>query len=281
MTLSAPPVVVAVVGQQPSAVQFALREAKARRRPLRVVHSTGMPAQTTDFYTGINFLSEFRTAGQLVLDDVRRLIEQQAPDQPVDYVLSDATVIQLLEREAETAQILIVGSDDVPFWERLLHTKVAGYVATRVRCPVVVVPERVAPVGWEGDIVVTLDGESSATGPLTFAFEAASTHECALHVLHTTVPGTVTADAETTRVNLVEELAGWQNRFPDVAVLEGVATDAAAPAIVRATENAGLVVMGRPLHYSIPVALSRPLAIRVLNRASCPVAVVPIDYEGQ
>ncbi len=276
------PVVVAVADKQPSALRFATNEARARCAPLRVVHSTNVPIQVAELFAGdaVTMSEDFRAAGQLVIDASRAFIEDLGAGVDVEYVLTSLAPLDALLHEAEKAALLVVGADDVPWLERLMRTRVAGHVAKHAACPVVVVPEMEFPTGPEGEVVVALDGETSATGPLRLAFEEAAARDDLLHVLHATPLGTLRADEEAARARVAEVLVGWRATYPDVAVLEGFTSDDPEAALVRATRSAELVVMGRPHDVSLPLALTRPLAMQVLLRAQCPVAVVPADYAG-
>ncbi|RYY39485.1 MAG: universal stress protein, partial [Actinomycetales bacterium] len=64
-----------------------------------------------------------------------------APTLQVEYVLEPGEPLGVLEREALGASMVVVGSDHVPWFERLLRSRVAGTLALHSPCPVVVVPE--------------------------------------------------------------------------------------------------------------------------------------------
>jgi nucleotide-binding universal stress UspA family protein len=280
MTTSSHPVVVGIVDKQPSVLGFAVGEARAAHSSLWVVHSTGRPPQPGDYYGGFDLFDELSRTGQAVLDDARRFVEEEAPELEVEYVLTSEGPRHALEHAVPSARLLVVGSDDVPWFDRLMRTDVAGHLALHAACPVVVVPEQAYPWARDGDVVVTLDGDTSAEGPLQLAFEEADARDAVLHVLHATPPGTIVSDAEEIRANLAEVVAGWRDTFPDVIVLTAITTGDPKKAVAHATESAALVVVGRPHGRVIPFAVSRPLATDVLRRAHCPVAVVPPTYRG-
>ncbi|MBD8606395.1 universal stress protein [Aeromicrobium fastidiosum] len=276
------PVVVAIADKQPSAVAFAADEARSTGAGLRVVHAVGTGAQSAEFYLGAEraMLDREVAAGREVLADARRVLDQTHPGLDTEFVLTEQAPIDALDREARGARLVVVGADDVPWYERILRTRVAGRLAMRAPCPVVVVPELEFPTGPDGEVVVALDGETSAAGPLRLAFEEAGARDCLLHVLHATPPGTLASDAEAARADVSAAVATWRTRRPDVMVLEGAVHDNPAAAVARATRAAELVVVGRP-HHTLRLGVSRPLASRVLAVAQCPVAVVPADYDGR
>lgn len=278
------PVVVGVADKQPTALRFALREAHRRGTHLRVVHSAGLPVQASAAYAGgaagAEVLEGLREAGQQILDDARHFIEQEVTPATVTYVLTAVAPIEALESEATEAGTVVIGADDLSWPDRLLGGATASHVALHATAPVVVVPERVYPTSSTGGVVIALDGDSPARGPLQFAFEQAAARGHALHVMHAIPPGTTRPDAEGIRANIGEILAGWTTTYPGVRVLLSFPIDEPDDACVRATERSELVVIGRPHRHGLPFVLARPLAAEVLRHAQCPVAVVPETYRG-
>ncbi|MEJ7634942.1 universal stress protein [Aeromicrobium sp.] len=280
MISSRRPVVIGIADKQPTALRCAMHEAQRAGTSLQVVHAASIPVQSAEFYVGVDVFEDVKAAGQKVLDDAREFIEQEASSPPVAYVLSTAPAIETLERAAADAQLLVIGADDIPWYDRMLGGGVARHMAKHSACPVVVVPEVAYPASRKGGVVVTLDGDSTASGPLTYAFEQADMGGHELHVLHATPPATLTEDVQAIRANIGEVLAGWSEIYPDVRVIRAFIFDGAEEAIVNATAHAELVVVGRTSSRNASFALARPLAMQVLKRASCPVAIVPADYRG-
>ncbi len=279
MTIVKPVVVVGIVDKQPSVLRFAARQAELSGAMLHVVHAASLSPIVADFGSGIDAVEATRVTGQSVLDDAWKFVQAELGNPPAEFILTSAGAIEALERACVGAHMLVVGADDVPWYARLLQSRVAGFLALHASCPVVVVPEVAYPGSMEGDVVVTLDGDSSANGPLRFGFEQASARDTVLHVLHTVPPATTASDVADLRANMSHVLAKWREVFPDVAVMDGVAVGHPKEIVARATSGAELVVLGRP-HSTMPFAISRPLATSVLRQANCAVAVVPGDYRG-
>lgn len=273
------PVVVGVSDKQPNVVAFAIREARATNSPLRVVHATGVPPQTAGFYGSAHVVEELRRSGRPVLDAAEQLIRRAAPGLDANYILSDETPVRALEHAAEGARLIVLGSDKVPWFDRLVHSRIAGYMALHAACPVIVVPSDAADRST-GDLVLTLDGDTPAEGPVRLAFEQAAARGAALHVLHVTAPDTMTYEADQVRSIISEVLSGWRESYPDVRVMTAFSIGDPTDAIVRATEDAALVIVGRPHEHHLPVSVTHPLATEVLRHAHCAVAVVPATYEG-
>ncbi|MFB6520440.1 universal stress protein [Streptomyces sp. NPDC056401] len=119
---------------------------------------------------------------------------------------------------------------------------------------------------------------------LAFAFEEASRRDCALRAVHgwklppayDYVP---LFDPDNERdiglsvTHMVDDmLLPWRHKFPDVDVSHSVFTGSAGDHLVRASQGAGLVVVGRHLRRS---PLGRHLGS--VAHAAAPVAVVAHD----
>lgn len=275
-----PVVVVGIVDKQQSVLRFAARQARLVGARLQIVNAAGPAVETAAYYPELGILKSLRDAGQHVLDDARNFLNDELDISDAEFTLSDGIPTEVLKRTADGARMLVLGADDVPWYDRLIRTKVSGHAAMHARCPVVIVPEVAYPKSMEGDVVVTIDGDTSADGPLRFAFQQADARDGVLHVLHAVPPGTLPSDVADLRANMSEVLAGWREAFPDVAVMDAFAVGDPKEVVARATNGAELVVVGRPHGRAMPFAISRPLALDVLRTANCPVAVVPADYRG-
>lgn len=280
MNHSATPIVVGIAGKQPTVLRFAVREALRAGTGLRVVHAASVPTHDVGTYVGAREFEDTKIRGQGVLDDAQEIIEQEASQPEVSYVLSVASANEALERASSDAQLLVIGADGVPWYDRVRDSGVIRHMTRHARCAIVVVPEIARPDPTVGGLVVALDGDTSPIGPLTYAFDQARARRHDLHVLHATSPATLAADSEAIRADLAELLAGYAQTHPDVRVSKAFIVDGTEQAIVSAGEQAELVVVGRSRSRNLSFALTRPLAMQVLRWAGCPVAIVPPDYQG-
>lgn len=276
------PIVVGVDDRQLAAVQFALDEARIRGCGVRIVHANDFPvAATASAYFGAAVLHTGAEGVQDALGATREFVEAHDVVVPVEYVVDFGAATKVLESESSGACALVLGPAAAPWYERILAGEVGSRLALHASCPVIVVPDSwYPPRDRQGGIVVTLDGDTNAHGPLTYAFEAADSRREELHVLHTVPPATTVRDAEEHAANIAEILVGWAENFPAVHVLRSMTVGNPRDACMRATQSANLVVVGRPHGQLLPFALSRPVAMAVLREANCPVAVVPPDYDG-
>ena len=74
MNTSRLPVIVGVSDKEPTAIRYALSEARRHRTGLRVVHCYELPAQAAEFYIGTDLLTSMRISGEAVLDEERKVV---------------------------------------------------------------------------------------------------------------------------------------------------------------------------------------------------------------
>lgn len=276
------PLVVGVDGENFAAAHYALDEARSRGCGVRIVHAYRLPVPAVPgLLIDDQAIEQAQAAAQGVIDLFGLQVDAEGADVPVEYRLGYASPTELLLEEAKTARALILGTDDVGWFDHLLLGDVSSWLSSRTACPVVVVPAKwSAPDPRGGDVVVTLEGTSSAQGPLAYAFEQADRTGQSLHVLHVSPPGTREDDDNERRVNLAEILAGWSESFPDVEVFTTIISGKVDDSILRETCLASLVVVGRTNRHGFPFSLARPTAVAVIKQAQCPVAIVPSDHEA-
>ncbi|MER6842114.1 universal stress protein [Streptomyces platensis] len=167
----------------------------------------------------------------------------------------------LLERGAE-ATMLILGSRGHGAIAGFLLGSVSLQVLGQAVCPVVTVSEDAAFPQREIVVGVRHAGpEDEAV--LEFAFTAAEPGR--------SPDGTAAGVAE--QETFAEALLPWRARFPAVEVVPQVASGRAAPVLLAACCDAGLLVVGRRSRRS-PMLLG-PVVHAALHHAICPVSVVP------
>lgn len=277
MSKQSRPVVVGVVDDQPVVLRYAAAEAERRGCPLRVVHCWSFPDLGAEFVVQSDGTTTMHTDAQCTLDAAHAVVTEVMPDLDSTYVGVYGAPTAVLIDEARTATALIIGADDLPWFERFLDGELSPHLARVAACPVTVVPEK-GPTGTgDGGVVVAIDGKTSAVGPLRYAFEQADLRGAVLHVIYSAPSGTFHDELDTYRANQAEVVAGWQEQFPGVQVLRSTSSGGATEACIEATASAEVLVLGRP-HGHSPFALIRPVARAVLRKTECPVVVVPLDY---
>ena len=134
--------------------------------------------------------------------------------------------------------------------------------------------------------MVGIDGTADSAGALTFAFELASEQHRPLEVVHAAgeawlfpAPDTVgpTRAEEITadwQLLLAESVAGYAEKFPDVAFTSSVVQGSAAGALVAASEHASTVVVGARGVSALTAGLLGSVSRSVVEHAHCTVVVV-------
>ena len=133
-------------------------------------------------------------------------------------------------------------------------------------------------------MVVGIDGSPVSEAALAFAFDAAAARGVGLVAVHawspTAIDETLTPfmDWDAVAVEedalLAERLAGWVQKYPQVAVRRTVVRDGAVRALAAASREAQLVVVGSRGRGNATGLLLGSVSHGVLHASHCPVAVV-------
>jgi nucleotide-binding universal stress UspA family protein len=286
------PVVVGIDGSDGAlaAARFGREEARRRSAPLHLVIAVPHPPERLTARLPRGEVPELlRRGGEAT---ARATVDVLAPAMgdvvAVPRVVTGRAVDVLCAASAG-AQLIVLGGRGIGGLPGLLLGSTAAGVVAQASCPVVVLPgESDVLVHGRRTVVVGVEGRSDEDGVLAFAFDAAvgrGTDLLAVHAwqeidldapLRTPHPLTdwQGAIADEERV-LAEALAGWRSKEPDVDVREAVVRERTAPALVAAAMTAQLLVVGHRAGRYLGSTTQG-----VLNRASCPIAVVPIDAEA-
>ena len=73
---------------------------------------------------------------------------------------------------------------------------------------------------------------------------------------------------------LAEALSGWQNRYPDVSVRQRLVNRRTRPALIEASGDAQLLVVGARGRGGFTGLLLGSVSQAILHHSRCPVAVV-------
>lgn len=289
------PIVVGVDGSEESrlALDWATDEAVRRGLPLRIVHSwrwlphgdPTVPAPIVTEDKGQRALAEE------LLDEAAARARGLAPGLDVTTYLDQRAVGPLLVDESRRATTVVVGSRGHGGFAGLLLGSVSLVVAAQAESPVVVVrpAARRGDVAAEGgEVLLGVDGRKPNPAATAFAFEQADRRGLRLRALHAWTqplpqglgsglplmydPSEV---AEEEARLLSEALAGWAEQYPQVQVVEQVSPDPAGKALVTASHQADLLVVGARRRQSVVGMALGAVNHTVLHHAQCPVAVVP------
>jgi nucleotide-binding universal stress UspA family protein len=291
-------IVVGVDGSDGShaAVRWSAQEAHRRQMPLRIVAAGGLdavaPATASEsFWRDLSAYLE--SWGSYAVNEAADLARQTTSVEPQTAVHLREPAVIALQRESESAGLLVVGSQGRggAIGSRLGSTAIA--LTQQASCPVVVVPTAFGgPVGAEepgANVVVGVDGSETSQRAVEFAFAEAALRNTGLTAVHAwTLPwlrSTLSLRHEVLNVTrpalqqeaaavLSESLAEIRQKHPDVPVIEQVVEERPAEALVDASQNAPLLVVGSRGRGGVTGLLLGSVSHAVLHRAHCPVAVL-------
>jgi nucleotide-binding universal stress UspA family protein len=266
------------------AAHFAADEAVRRSARLHIVHAVARFDGMTYPYPELDVPGLMNSGAQSLLQAVADAVVTSVPNNRISTTAVDGDPVEVLVDASADASLLVIGGRGVGGVAGLLLGSTAHGVVARAACPVVVLPADPGVSAQDRSSVVVGVAGRGDDDVLAFAFgEAAArgTDLVAVHawqdvVLETAIRSVgplvdwagVMADEE--RV-LAEALGGWRDKEPDVAVREVVVREKTARALVGASLNAQLLVVGHHRHRAL-----RSAAYGALHRAGCPVAVVPV-----
>ncbi|MEV5628833.1 universal stress protein [Micromonospora tulbaghiae] len=264
------PVVVGVDGSAEAmrAVRHAAREAAWRGLPLRVVHAFIWPL----FNTPVGKPefgppeSGLRNQAERIARDAAEQAQSEAPGIDVTAAVVDGAPAPVLVGESQRAPMVVLGSRGLGGFSGLLLGSVALQVTPHAAGSVLVVRGEPAP---GGPVVVGVDRSAHSSLAVGLAFEEAHLRGATLRAIH--------AGGELGRESarlLEDSLTEWAHRFPAVPVEQVQTPDVPATALVRAAEDAELVVVGARGRGGFVGLLLGSVSQALLHHAPCPVAVV-------
>lgn len=282
-------VVVGVDGSSSSvhAAIWAAAEARRRGRGLALVWAIEPPVVAGSVGMGLPPAPDYLQQWEYrALEQLRAIAHDIASPQARTVVTVGAPSAVLLEMSAR-AELIVVGSRGRGGFAGLLLGSVGAQLAPHAQCPVVIVRDS-AREGAHA-IVVGVDGSSAGQGALDFACDEASRHGWDVIVVHAwevpaydliavpqlpaPVPLSDTADDELRLT--AEALTGYRERYPDLTIEERLVRGPAATALLDASTDAALIVVGSHGHGPLVGALLGSVSHSVLHRAQVPVVVVP------
>ena len=261
----AAPVVVGVNGTAAglAAVRLGAREAVAHGRELRVVHAFTWPSEHPGMQD-LGYAAARHAAGEIV-ERALTTARRSTPGVHVSGLLVDGLPVRVLLQLSRTAELVIIGDDDLATTERLPMDSVLLQTVSRAWCPVVVARGLRPPVG---PLLAAVDGSPSSLLALRHAAAEAQRRSVAVEVAH--VVERLGGDAETVGRRVLDEAlaAVPELRRARARLLVG---DPAA-ALVRASRHARMVIVGPRGHDG--ATLLGPVAQELLRRCVCPTVFV-------
>jgi nucleotide-binding universal stress UspA family protein len=283
-------IAVGVDGSPPSkvAVDWAAREASLRGLPLTLVHvisssltrmwpQVPTPPELQEWHE-LNGHAILRQAWQVAEDATRR---RNGIDVSSHIVTGNASAT-LIDLSKEAAMI-VVGCRGLGAIGRRLMGSVSWGVVHHAHCPVAVIHDEdpLMPTPAVAPVVVGIYGSPASEAATALAFEEASRRGVELVAVHAwsdfavaELPGVEWSDLATQAEKaLAERLAGWQERYPDVAVRRVVVVDRPARQLLEQSEFAQLTVVGSHGRGGFAGMLLGSVSSAVVESARMPVIV--------
>lgn len=265
-----------------AALAWAQDEAIRQDAPLRLVYvsewATTMVPMPLD--AGWSDQTVRREAAAVVAEAVA----QAPPGLPVTGTVVDGPVVPTLCELSEHARLVVLGQRGLGGFAGLLAGSVAVGVATHGACPVVVVRGTALPTR---PVVVGVDDPADTDRAIGFAFEQAAARGVELVVVRAWQPPPVpwrsdvrplvydVDELEAAQRRLAgEALPAWQEKYSEVEVRIRLMPGTAAHALITASADAQLVVVGSRGRGGLPGLLLGSVSRQLIHHAHCPVAVV-------
>lgn len=271
--MSGEQVVVGVDGTDGAAraAEWAARRAVSWGLPLLLLHGLRWPLyEQVHLHQPVDVAGEeaMRQWARDVLDEVvRRCRDSGAADVRAEVVPGDPADVLL--RHTGSAAFVVVGHSDGAGVAGALLGSTAAQVVEAATRPVVVVREG-AEAGAGGPVVVGVDGSPGSGRAVRFAHEFAERTGAEVVVVHAVAEG-----GDPYAVGSDPDLAESARRHPGVRSRVEVVPGSAVDVLPRAAAGAGLLVVGSRATGVVRRALFGSVAHSVVDRAPCPVAVLP------
>ena len=201
------------------------------------------------------------------------------PTMHLDRLIEIDTPESLLPRLSEQAELTVLGHDHPALGGHMPFGHTTSTVASLSRHPVVAVPR-----GWTAraddrrPIAAAVDGLHPSSTTLGFAFTEASLRQarywwCTRHRWPNWRQASRTPGSIWPR-----SWPGWKTDYPDIDVETLLLSGAPRDTVDSVSADVQLLVVGSPYRGREWARWIRSVARTVLDRATCPVAVIPQQY---
>jgi nucleotide-binding universal stress UspA family protein len=249
-------IIVGVDGSPESdaAVSWAAHDAAIRGLSLTLVHVENPAAPTWSQAPVLEESPREQEAeGHSLLADASKIARDTIADAAQIHIngeLLSSAIVPALVDQSKDAELIVVGSRGRGALSRSLLGSVSSGLIRHAHCPVALIRDEQLQMP-QAPVLVGLDRSTSDLATAV-AFEEASRRNVDVIALHSwsdtdmsAIPGFDWSEIEAKEDHVLDgDLAGWQERYPDVAVHKRLVRDQAAHALVEAAESAQLVVVG-------------------------------------
>ena len=232
------------------AVRWAVREASARRVPLRIVHVA--PRHDPDPVFGAPDVD--RDYGNAALLAAAAAAAEEPNSPVVEPVYRQGTPESVLRHEAVSASLLVVGSVGIGMLGSLVLGSTAAELAATAPCPVAIIKSYRTAVSTDEHNALPVVAVLAGTDDVWEEWDsivAAATAEA--RIRRTSMIIASSDEAGDTDGGLERRITRWQAQTPDVRI-DSISQDGAlATLAVSLSKAAQLTVVGPPEHDRLPL----------------------------
>ena len=276
------------------AALWAADEAAHRHQPLRLVHANNEFSfgATGGLAPPQSFFDAMQAAGLQLLADVESAIREVHPGLDISVDLQTAAAVPSLLAQTEDAVLLVLGSRGTGGFRGILVGSTAVALVAHGACPVAVIrgaTEDAAPPA-EGPVVVGVDGSPTSDAAIATAFDEASWRGAEVvavhawsqyasdHVRFQSIDEGREQVEQAEHELLAQRLAGWQEKYPDVAVRRVVTSGRPVERLLEHAVGAQLMVVGSRGSGGFSGMLLGSTSQALIRHATCPLLVVrPVE----
>ncbi|MFB4267949.1 universal stress protein [Nonomuraea sp. GTA35] len=265
-----------------AAVEWAADDAARAGARLRIVHAVGRTPYEIAMFATPGQGDAIMVSAQSVLDDAEAVARKRQPGIEVGCELLQGAATAALRNQAGDSAEIVIGGSGLGGLPGAALGSVSAHVAGHAHGPVVVV--RSDPDTTHGEVVVGLEDYPACEPALAYAFEQARLRASTLRAVyawqppaHAHIPDSAydldEIHAAQCRIAAVI-LQGWRQRYPQVPVIEDVRRTHPVDALVSASAQADLVVVGSQGRGAIGTVMLGSVTLGILHGARSSVAVV-------
>ena len=285
--MSADPILVGFDGSRDSyaALRWAQDEATRHRVAVRLVYVYEWSTSVIPVPVGSGWPDPaVRHEAVASVEEAVRQARAHRPEVRLDGVVVDGTVVSALCKLSERARLLVLGSRGLGGFSGLLAGSVAVGVATYAHCPVVVTR---GCARSQRPVAVGVDTSPDCDQALAFGYEQAASRGVDLLAVRAWQPPPVpyradsrpasydAAALEASERHLVDQLMqGWHHKYPEVPTAVRLMPDTAAHALITASAEAQLMVVGCRGRGGFRGQLLGAVARQLIHHAHCPVVIM-------